>query len=97
MVVRQARGCISYDQMLILSTQLGNNVYTQFEFDSLSNKASFQCFHNIVVDNIDHNLSSRSTKYFWPGTAISSTRHLETKTAGLKRCSFQLTDTASKV
>ena len=47
-----------------------------------------------AVNNIDHNPSSRSAKDIWHGRAVSSTRHLQSKTDGIKRCYVQLADTA---
>ena len=57
--------CIPYNQMLVLSKQLGNSVYTQFESDGVicPTKLRLNVF-TFAVDNIDHNPSSRSAKYF---------------------------------
>ena len=87
---------ISYDQMLVLSRQLGNSVYPQIDSDGVicATKLRSHVFTTSVVDNIDRNPSSRFAKDFWHGTAISSTQHLESKTDGIKRCSVQLVDTA---
>ena len=59
--------------MLVLSTQLGNIVCMQFEFDSLvcPTKIRSNVFTTFAVDNIDHNPSSYSAKDSWHGTAIS--------------------------
>ena len=57
---------ISYDQMLVLSTQLRYSVYTQFEFDGVfcATKLCSNVFTMLVADNIDHNPSSPSAKDF---------------------------------
>ena len=48
--------------MLVLLTQLGNSVYTQFESDGVIRgaKLSSNVFTMSAVDNIDHNPISRS-------------------------------------
>ena len=90
---------LSYDQMIVLSTQLGDNVYTQFGSDGIicATKLCSNVFTTFALDNIDHNPSPCSTKDFWDGTASSSTKHLESKTHGTKRCSVQLAHAASIV
>ena len=66
---------------------MGNSVYTQFESDGVI------CCSNVFIifalRNIDHNPSSPSTEDSWDGTANSLTKHLESKTHGIKRCSAQ--------
>ena len=129
--------CIFYDRVLILWTQLGNNVWTQFEFDGVVCWAKlcsivftafavymmrwlkpgnftkintppwvFFTFCKLykwyrmaqsVTYNIDHYPSSPSAKDSWHGTEISSTQYLESKTGGIKHCSVQFGETASKV
>ena len=88
---------ISYDQILVLSTQLGNSVCTQFESDCVvcPTKLCSNVFTTFAVDNIYNNPSSRSVKNSWHAAAISSTLHIESK--GIKHCSIQLADAASKV
>ena len=44
---------------------------------------------SFALRNIDHNPSSPSTEDSWDGTANSLTKHLESKTHGIKRCSAQ--------
>ena len=75
--------------MLVLSTQIGNGVRTQFEYDGVvcPTKLLSNVFTTFVVDNIDHNLSSHSAKDSWHGRTISSTQHLESKADGIKCCS----------
>ena len=90
---------ISYDRMLVLSTELENSVCRQFESDGVVSptKLCSNIFTTFAVDNIDHNPSSRSAKSSWHETTIFSTRHLESDTDGIKRCFVQLAATASKV
>ena len=85
--------------MLVLSTQFGNSVCTQFESDGVvyPTKLRSNVFTTFAVDNIDHNPSSRSAKDSWHGTVISLTQHLESKTDGIKRYSVQLVATGSKI
>ena len=70
---------ISYDQILILSRQLGNSVCTQFKSDCVVCPAKLRSnvFTTFAVDNIYNNPSSRSVKNSWHATAISSTQHIE--------------------
>ena len=76
--------CISFDQMLVLSTQPGNILCTQFESDAViyPTKLRSNVLTTCNVDNIDHNQSCLSAKDSWHGTAISSTEHFESKTDG---------------
>ena len=78
---------IYHDQMLVLSSQLGNSVHTQFELDGAicATKFCLNVFTTFAVDNIDHYPSSRPAKESWFGIAISSTQQLELKTDRIKR------------
>ena len=69
---------LSYDQMLVLSTQHVDSVYTQFESDGVicATKLCSNVFTTFAVYNIDHNARSRSTKASWDGTSNFSTKHL---------------------
>ena len=80
---------ISYDEMLVLSTQIGNSIYTQFESDGLisATKLWSNVFITFAVDNIAHNPIPRSEIDSWHGTAICSTQCFESKTDEIKRCS----------
>ena len=75
-----------YLMILVLSTQLGNGVCTQFESDGVTclTKLRSNVFTTFAIDNIDHNPNSCSAEYFWHGTAIFSTQFLESKTDGTK-------------
>ena len=58
--------------MLVLSTQLGNSVCTQFESDCVVCPAKFcsNIFTTFAINNIDHNHSPRCSKDFWHRAAI---------------------------
>ena len=65
--------------MLTLSTSIGNTVCSQFERDNIVSPSILRLhlFTTHAVDNVDHNLSSRSAKDSIHGTAITTTQHLE--------------------
>ena len=65
--------------MLVLSTQFGNSVYTQFESDGVisATKLCSNLFTAFAVNNIGHNPGSCSAKDSRYGTAVSLTQHLE--------------------
>ena len=87
---------LSYDQMLVLSTQFGDNVYTQFESDGVvcATKLCSNVFGTFGLDNTDPSPSSHSTNDSRDRTASSSTKYLKSKTHGIKCCWVQLAHAA---
>ena len=64
---------ISYDRVLRLSAQMGNNICEQFNRDHVVCPPSLRgnLFTSAAVDNIDHNPSSTTSKESFHGTGIS--------------------------
>ena len=68
---------ISYDKVLIISTELGNRVIDQFIHDKVVFHPSLKvgAFTTAAIDNIDHNPSSNTATSSFYGTAISLFQH----------------------
>ncbi|PIK38149.1 hypothetical protein BSL78_25014 [Apostichopus japonicus] len=68
---------ISYDRVLQLSAQMGNNVCRQFHREQVvcPPKMRGEVFTTAAVDNIDHNPSATTSKDSFHGTAISLIQH----------------------
>ena len=79
--------CISYDRLMQISADLGNNVCNQFEKEGVvcPQKLRKDLFISGSVDNIDHNPSSRTSKDSFHGTAISLTQHPTLNVTGMER------------
>ena len=71
--------CISYDHMLILSTNLGNSICAQFEEYGVvwPVPLRFNIFSTFAVDSFNQNPSCRTATGSWHGTAISATQHID--------------------
>ena len=78
------RLCISYDRVLQISTELGNTVCAFYEETNnvFPPKLRNGLFTTVCVDNIDHNLSSRTAIDSFHGTAITLTQHPEENRSG---------------
>ena len=69
--------CISYDWVMVISTDLANSVTAQFEQDGVvcPPKLRNDVFTTAGIDNIDHNPSSTTASDSFHGTAISLVQH----------------------
>ena len=78
--------CISYDRMLILSTNLGDSICAQVEEDGIvwPVPLRFNIFSMFAVDSFDQNPSSRTATDSWHGTAISATQHIDSAHDGIQ-------------
>ena len=76
--------------MLLLSRQLGNSVYTQFDPDVVlcPKKLGSKIFAAFTVDNKDYNPGCCSAKDSQHGTTISAMQYLELKTDEISYCSI---------
>ena len=68
---------ISYDRVLDISTEMGNNVCARYESEGVvwPPKLSKKIFTTAAVDNIDHNPSSATAQGAFHGTGISLFQH----------------------
>ena len=78
---------ISYDRVLEISTQMGNNVYALYESEEVvcPPKLNKKVFTTAAVDNIDHNPSSSTAQGSFHGTGISLFQHPEEDDIGEER------------
>ena len=79
---------VSYDRVMQLSTDLGNNTVQLFEKEGVIYPTLLRhgLFTTGNLDNIDHDPSSTSAKMSFHGTAISLTQHrLESNTGLIRR------------
>ena len=69
--------CISYDRVLRLSAEIGSRVCEQFHMEQVTcpPKLRGSVFTSAAVDNIDHNLSSTTSRESFHGTGISVFQH----------------------
>ena len=83
--------CISYDRVLKISTELGNNIsyYYQQKRVVCPPRLKGGIFTTAAVDNIDHNPSSTSSHDSFHGTGISLFQHLTEKNND-ENCGVQL-------
>ena len=81
---------ISYDRVLQLSAQMGNNVCQQFHREQVvcPPKMCGEVFTTAAVDNIDHNPSATTSKDSFHGTAISLIQHSSYTGEGINRSIF---------
>ena len=65
--------CISYDRVLEISTEMGNNVCARYEMEGVVCPPNLKrnVFTTAAVDNIDHNPTSTTFKGAFHGTGIS--------------------------
>jgi hypothetical protein len=68
---------VSYDRVLSLSTEMGNNICARFEAENVvcPLKLRMGLFTTSAVDNIDHNPSSTTAQGSFHGTGISLFQH----------------------
>ena len=68
---------ISYDRVLTISKNLGNEVCARYEADHVVCPTNLRCglFTTSAVDNIDHNPSSTTAQGSFHGTGISVFQH----------------------
>ena len=73
--------CISYDCILKISTELGNNICYYYEQEKVICPPPLKggIFTTAAVDNIDHNPSSTDGHDSFHGTKISLFQHLTEK------------------
>ena len=78
---------ISYDRVLRLSAQMGNDVCEQFHRDHVvcPPKLQHQVFTSAAVDNLDHNPTSTTSQDAFHGTAISLIQHPTCTDSGVDR------------
>ena len=78
---------ISYDRVLEISTQMGNNVCALYESEEVvcPPKLNKKVFTTAAVDNIDHNPSSSTAQGSFHGTGISLFQHPEEDDIGEER------------
>ena len=69
---------IFYDRVLSISTELGNKVIDQFNYDKVVCPPSLKvgAFTKAAINNTDHNPSSNTAASSFHGTAISLFQHL---------------------
>ena len=79
--------CISYRQVLEISTELGNKICHHYEVEKAvcPPKLKGNLFTTAAVDNIDHNPSSVSAHDSFHGTGISLFQHPDETCPGVKR------------
>ena len=79
--------CISYQQVLDISTELGNKICYHYEAEQAvcPPKLKSHLFTTAAVDNIDHNPSSVSAQDSFHGTGISLFQHPDETCTGVKR------------
>ena len=96
--LHQLSVCISYDQVLTISTALGNSVCELFQKEGIvcPPKLKKDVFTTACVDNIDHKPSSRTSKDSFHGTVISVTQHRRSSTAGIDRDTIVVNNVQSK-
>ncbi|PIK56610.1 hypothetical protein BSL78_06466 [Apostichopus japonicus] len=89
---------ISYDRVLQLSAQMGNNVCQQFHREQVvcPPKMRGEVFTTAAVDNIDHNPSATTSKDSFHGTAISLIQHPSYTGEGINRSIVVAGDARSK-
>ena len=78
---------VSYDRVMQLSTDLGNDAIQTYEKDGVVCPRSLctGLFTTGNLDNIDHDPSSTSALSSFHGTAISLTQHCSTSNSGVAR------------
>ena len=78
---------VSYDRVLHLSAQMGNDVCEQFHREHVvcPPKLRYHVFTSSAVDNVDHNPTSSTSKDAFHGTAISLIQHPAYNGAGEDR------------
>jgi hypothetical protein len=78
---------ISYDRVLSLSTEMGNNICSRFEAEKVvcPLKLRHRLFTTSAVDNIDHNPSSTTAQGSFHGTGISLFQHPSVENKGEDR------------
>lgn len=89
---------ISYDRVLELSTDLGNEVIRFYESEKAvcPPKLRGKLFTTAAVDNIDHNPSSTSSHDSFHGTGISLFQHADNNFSGILRDIPVSSDSSSK-
>ncbi len=78
---------ISYDRVLRISAELGNNLCQRFHADQVVCPPLLKgkVFTTSAVDNIDHNPSSTTAKDSFHGTGISLFQHPACANEGINR------------
>ncbi len=69
--------CISYDRLLQLSSDIANGICQSFRAEDVvcPSKLRKGLFTGGVVDNVDHNPSSTTSKDSFHGTGVSLVQH----------------------
>ena len=77
--------CISYDRVLEISTNLGNNICHHYEMQKAVCPPNLKIglFTTSAIDNIDHNPSSTSAHDSFHGTGISIFQHPDDSSTGV--------------
>ena len=88
---------ISYNHVLEISTELGNNICNRYVMEKVICPPKVKCglFTSAAVDNIDHNPSSTSAHGSFHGTGISLFQHVDKNFSGFTQTIFT-DDTVSK-
>ena len=78
---------ISYNRVIEISSEMGNNVGEQFQADRVvcPSNLKLKLFTTSAVDNIDHNPSSTTATGSLHGTAISLFQHPTKENQGQER------------
>ena len=78
---------VSYDRVLSISTDLGNNICRFFQQEGAVCPPELKSglFTTAAVDNIDHNPSSTSAQDSFHGTGISLFQHPSSEVCGVQR------------
>jgi len=78
---------ISYDRVMCLSAEMGNNVCQRFRMEQVVCPTTMRgnIFTTAAVDNIDHNPSATTAKDSFHGTGISLLQHPTCADAGVDR------------
>lgn len=89
---------VSYDRVMQVSTDLGNDVCALYEEEGVvcPPKLKKSIFTTGNVDNIDHDTSSRTAKSSFHGTAITLTQHPSEHTDGIERRQVKIHTGATK-
>ena len=88
---------VSYDRVLSISTDLGNNICRFFQQEGAVCPPELKVglFTTGAVDNIDHNPSSTSAQDSFHGTGISLFQHPNSGVRGVKRPRVSISDEAT--
>ena len=91
--------CISYGQVMDISTDLANSVTAQFEKEGVvyPQKLRKDVFTTAAIDNIDHNLSSTTASDSFHSTTISLVQHLTATIKGTERGTNVIDGTVQEV